>query len=148
LDHSIEAHVHGPLQLASDVTAIVADPSFRATAIGDLLEQTARRYGLQLGWNPGFQLSTIQIPAEFRGPAIPPLGQRIATNFARGSDVLNAEIIGRAARSVVTDPAYWKDWAPPAETLQHIKQLWHTLVRYGTAILPTATSVKAPVEPP
>jgi len=25
----------------------------------------------------------------------------------------------------------WRDWASQADTLQHLKQLWHVLVHYG-----------------
>jgi hypothetical protein len=131
LDDYIEAQVHGPVELATDAEAIVADPSFRGTEIGAMLGETARRYGLGLSWHVGFELDAFDVPPEFRGPAIPVIAARIAREFGGGSPRLHAELIGRAARSVVTDPDDWQDWDTPEETLQRIKQLWHVLVRYG-----------------
>ena len=115
----------------SEAEAIVADPSFRGTEIGRILGETARRHGLELSWHVGFELDAAEVPAEFRGPAIPVIAQRIAREFGGGSSRLHAELIGRAARSVVTDPDRWRDWDTPAETLQRIKQLWHVLVQFG-----------------
>jgi hypothetical protein len=129
LDDYIEAQVHGPLRLAADVEGVVADPSFVDTAVGRLLEQVADRHGLALCWHGGFELSAGDVPADFRGPAIPLLAQRLAHHF--DADVLHAERIGAAARDVVTRPERWADWASPADTLQHLKQLWHVLVRFG-----------------
>jgi hypothetical protein len=131
LDDYIEAQVHGRVELAADAEAIVADPSFRGTEIGHVLGETARRHGLELSWHVGFELDAAEVPTEFRGPAIPVIAQRIAREFGAGSPRLHAELIGRAARSVVTDPDRWKDWDTPAETLQRIKQLWHVLVQFG-----------------
>lgn len=143
LDDYIEAQVHGPVELATDAETIVADPSFRGTEIGRLLGETARRYELGLSWHVGFELDAADVPPEFRGPAIPVIAERIAREFGGGSVRLDAELIGRAARSVVTDPGNWQDWDTPAETLQRIKQLWHVLIRYGAARqdrAPTATA--------
>ena len=38
LDHYIEAQIHGPVLLGRDVEALVADPAFRHTAIGEQIE--------------------------------------------------------------------------------------------------------------
>jgi hypothetical protein len=76
----------------------------------------------------------LLVPAEFRGPVIPLLAEQVARSFAGGSASLDAEIIGQAARSVVTDPVSWSDWASPADTLQQLKQLWHVLVRFGAPV--------------
>ena len=48
-----------------------------------------------------------------------------------GHTLVDAALIGRAARSVVDEHGQWSDWGTPAETLQLLKYLWHVLVRYG-----------------
>ncbi len=64
--------------------------------------------------------------------------RRIALNFhpdriaGDGRTVAGALLDdGRSAPSVVREPGRWADHATPAETLQHLEQLWHVLVRYG-----------------
>ncbi|WP_223256693.1 DUF3626 domain-containing protein [Micromonospora endophytica] len=132
LDDYIEAQVHGELRLARDVAELVVDPSFRDTDTGTLLTDTARRYGFPLRWHAGFVLPVQQVDAEFRGPAIPQLAARVHAEFARPGEPLHAALIGRAAASTVTEPHRWADRGPIADTRQHLKQLWHVLVRYGT----------------
>lgn len=129
LDDYVQAQIHGPLDLASDAEELVVDPSFAGTATGDALEFVARRYGFPLRWHPGFALAVDEVDAEFRGPAIPVLAARLHREFARPG----APVIGRGAVSVVTEPHRWADRGPAADTLQHLKQLWHVLVRFGTA---------------
>ncbi|WP_328824235.1 DUF3626 domain-containing protein [Verrucosispora sioxanthis] len=51
--------------------------------------------------------------------------------FASAGEPLHAALIGRAAASVVTDPGRWADRGPIPDTMQHLKQLWHVLVRFG-----------------
>lgn len=131
LDDYIEAQVHGSVDLAGDADAIVADPSFQGSAIGSILIAIAERFNTELRWHGGFELDAAEVPAGFRGPAIPVLACRIAEEFGEGSSRLHAEVLGRAARSVVSEPGRWRDWGTSAETLQHIKQLWHVLARYG-----------------
>ena len=133
LDDYIEAQVHGAVHLGRDVLELVADPSFRGTAVGADLAAAARRHGFRLRWHAGFTLPVEQVDAEFRGPAIPPLAARVHAGFARPGEPLTAALIGRAAASVVTDPARWADRGPTRDTLQHLKQLWHVLVRFGVA---------------
>jgi hypothetical protein len=130
LDHYIEAQVHGGVDLAADAEAIVLDPSFRGTAAAALLADAARRFGVPLEWHPGFELPAHRVPAGFRGPAIPPFAAHVAREYGRGG-LLDAEVLGRAAASVVTEPQRWARWGTPAETLQYVKQLWHVLVRFG-----------------
>ncbi|WP_341715733.1 DUF3626 domain-containing protein [Micromonospora sp. FIMYZ51] len=131
LDDYIEAQIHGELRLARDVAELVVDPSFQGTDSGDILAAVARRYGFPLRWHAGFVLPVHQVDAEFRGPAIPPLAARVHAEFARPGEPLHAALIGRAAASVVTEPGRWADRGPVADTLQHLKQLWHVLVRFG-----------------
>lgn len=134
LDDYIEAQVHGPVRLADDVEALVADPSFRRARMGELLEELASRFGLELSWNHGFQLEAHEVPAEFRGPEVRILARRVAADFGDGSGRVDAEVLGRAARSLVTNPKQWADHGERAETVQHVKQLWHVLVAYGRPI--------------
>ncbi|MDA8312496.1 MAG: DUF3626 domain-containing protein [Actinomycetota bacterium] len=48
-----------------------------------------------------------------------------------GSGRIDAELVGRAARLVVTDPERFADHGDASVTLQHLKQLWHVLVAHG-----------------
>jgi hypothetical protein len=125
LDDYVEAQVHGGLDLAADVTAVVADPSFAGTPTGDLLAGLAP----DLRWHPGFGLAPDEFPAELRGPVAPRLAGFVAARYR--TDRLNAAVVGRAARSVVRDPADWVAFGPPAEVLQQLKYLWHILVLRG-----------------
>ncbi|KAB1906165.1 DUF3626 domain-containing protein [Micromonospora sp. AMSO31t] len=131
LDDYIEAQVHGELSLARDVEAVVVDPSFRDTEEGRILAGVARRHGFALCWHTGFELPVDGVDAEFRGPAIPPLAARVHAEFARPGEPVHAALIGRAAASVVREPHRWADRGPTEVTLQHLKQLWHVLVRFG-----------------
>lgn len=126
LDDYIEAQIHGPIDLELDVQSLVADPSFQATETSEILELLCAKYNIDLDWHAGFKLRTSNIPSEFRGSKIPLLAQRIA-----GNGFLNTAMIGRAAVSLVQQPELWRDWGTYHETLQHIKQLWHTLAYYG-----------------
>ncbi|MBQ1046778.1 MULTISPECIES: DUF3626 domain-containing protein [unclassified Micromonospora] len=131
LDDYIEAQVHGEISLARDVEALVVDPSFRGTDVGRRLAGIAGRHGLALRYHPGFVLSVDAVDAEFRGPDIPPLAARVHAEFARPGEPLHAALVGRAAASVVREPQRWADRGPAEVTLQHLKQLWHVLVRFG-----------------
>jgi hypothetical protein len=126
LDTGIEAQVHGPIDLARDVERLVVDPSFAGTPTGGHLNELARKYGLPIDWHPGFRLEAREVPAEFRGPAIPRLAQRIAAD-----DVINAAVVGAAQRSLRLQPDEWLGWGEYADILQYLKQLWHVLVHYG-----------------
>ncbi|WP_349877017.1 DUF3626 domain-containing protein [Micromonospora sp. HUAS YX12] len=131
LDDYVEAQVHGEISLARDVEALVVDPSFRGTDVGRHLAGIAGRHGLALRFHPGFVLPVDGVDAEFRGPDIPPLAARVAAEFAGPGEPLHAALVGRAAASVVREPQRWADRGPAALTLQHLKQLWHVLVRFG-----------------
>jgi hypothetical protein len=136
LDTAIEAQVHGPIDLQSDVELLVADPSFKASTTGATLRELAQRYAIPLRWHCGFRLPVRDVPDDFRGPAMPRLARRIA-----GIDgTLDAAVIGRAAASLHQDPEAWRDWGRREDALQHLKQLWHVLVHYG---LPSCASGSA-----
>jgi hypothetical protein len=127
LDTQIEAQVHGPIDLHHDVELLVADPSFAESATGAALRELARRYDVPLLWHCGFSLPVVDVPADFRGPAMPRLARRIADM----DGTLDAAVIGRAAASLHREPAAWRDWGSREDALQHLKQLWHVLVHYG-----------------
>ncbi|MGE0703706.1 MAG: DUF3626 domain-containing protein [Vicinamibacterales bacterium] len=128
LDTQIEAQVHGPIDLHSDVELLVADPAFAATPTGTILRELASRYEIPLQWHCGFRLHVREVPDDFREPEMPRLAQRIA-----GSDgTLDAAVIGIAEASLRKQPDAWRDYGPHAEALQHLKQLWHVLVHYGS----------------
>ncbi|WP_100539507.1 DUF3626 domain-containing protein [Paenibacillus sp. GM2FR] len=131
LDDYIEAQIHGVIDLSSDVEALVADPSYRDTPIGHLLHALCERYNLTLSWHPGFCLAVQDVPDDFRGPAMPPLAKRIDQRFGGSLGKLDAVIIGKAAAQLHHDPIEWSDWGALDETFQHLKQLWHVLVKYG-----------------
>ncbi|WP_412680583.1 DUF3626 domain-containing protein [Brevibacillus centrosporus] len=131
LDDYIEAQIHGDIDLGTDVEAIFADPSYQGTHIDSKLQQLAEKCGIELVWHPGFVLSVSDVSADFRGPAMPPLAARLDQRYGASSGLLDAATIGRASTDFSDHPDDWKDWGEPNETWQHLKQIWHVLVRYG-----------------
>jgi hypothetical protein len=122
--------VHGDIELATDVEAVVVDPSFQGTLTGNGLRELASRHDFAFRWHRGFALRSDEVPSDFRGPRMVPLAARVAA-FASVRDQLDAATLGRAAVDLHRNPETWSDWATPEETWQHIKQLWHVLVRFG-----------------
>lgn len=133
LDSAVEAHVHGLVHLREDVELLVADPAFVGTAVGTILLELGRYYEIPVRWHNGFRLLVSDVPDDFRGPAMPRLAQRIAGK----NGAIDAAVIGSAAASLHQHPEVWQDWDAPAETLQHLKQLWHVLVQFGSPALGT-----------
>ncbi len=128
LDTGIEAQVHGPVDLDQDVELLVADPSFATTTVGDYLRALASKFRFPLQWHCGFELDHRDVPDDFRGPAMSRLAKRIV-----GADrMLTAATIGAAEVSLREHPDAWRDWGSHAETIQHLKQLWHVLVHFGS----------------
>ena len=82
--------MHGVFQLATDVEALVLDPSFRGTET----EDEARALGVPVGWHEGRRLSVAELDRhpDFRGPHIVAVGHRIADH-----EMLDAAVLGRAA---------------------------------------------------
>lgn len=111
LDHYIEAHVHGPLDLARDVEALVLDPSFRGTDT----EMLARALPCALEWHAGFaaDAATLRAQPGYRGADIAELAATLA-----GEQPLTPAVIGAAARAGRHDS-------------QHLKKVWHCLARFG-----------------
>lgn len=132
LDAYVEAQVHGDIDLATDAEALVVDPSFRGTDTGRLLAATARRCGIAVEWHAGSALAPDEVDAEFRGAVMVPFAACVCRSYAR-TGILDAEVLGRAAASVVRNPGGWARWGTREEVLQYVKQLWHVLVRFGRA---------------
>ena len=128
LDSYIEAQVHSDIDLAADIEALVIDPAFEGTPTGERLHESAARYGFALRRHPGFVLAVQDVPDDFRGPRMVPLAKRVALGGQ-----LDASVLGYAAASLHREPETWEDWGTFDEALQHIKQLWHVLVRFGGA---------------
>ncbi|MDB5215826.1 MAG: hypothetical protein JWO86_3753 [Myxococcaceae bacterium] len=134
LDDYIEAQVHGTIELSRDVEALVVDPAFEGTEVGARLRELCERHAIEHRVHPGFELLVSEVPGDFRGPRMPAFAARAASVSSGPTShpvMLDASIIGRAAQSLHRDPSVWEDWDTPEETLQHVKQLWHVLVRYG-----------------
>ena len=111
LDDYVEAHIHGPVRLATDVEAVVLDPSFRGTRV----ERAAAGLPCPIEWHPGFVAHVEHIAAEpeYRGPHIVALARRYAVD-----GVLTPRIVGDVARA-------------QREGSREIKQLWHCVARFG-----------------
>jgi hypothetical protein len=109
MDDYVEAQLHGGLDLAADVEAVVADPSFTGTPTAAHLAAVA-----PLRYHPGFVLPAEEFPDDLRGPETAALARSL------DAELIDAAVIGRAARTV-TD----------AGTRQLLKYLWHILVLRG-----------------
>lgn len=112
LDDYIEAHVHGPVELARDVEALVLDPCYRGTAV----EAAAGALGCPVEWHGGFRLHVDELRRhpEYRGPEFVALGVELARD-----GWLDAAVIGDASRTGRYDP-------------QSLKRVWHYVARFGT----------------
>jgi hypothetical protein len=126
LDSCIEAQVHGPIDLASDVECVVVDPAFDGTRSGDLLIEIAKRYGIEVAYHQGFRMAAREVPADFRGPVMPVLALRVARD-----GIVDAPTIGVAEAALWDSPDAWCDIGTKEEVFQYLKQLWHVLVHYG-----------------
>ncbi|MDH3705276.1 MAG: DUF3626 domain-containing protein [Acidimicrobiia bacterium] len=126
LDHYVEAQVHGGVQLAGDVQAIVVDPSFRGTEVAAELEALARTHDIDLDWHGGSVLAVDDVPDDFRGPTMPTLARRVA-----GDDgMVDAAAIRRSLLAVALPPM--RPEGDPADgALQQHKYLWHCALRFG-----------------
>ncbi|MEV5438418.1 DUF3626 domain-containing protein [Streptomyces sp. NPDC052682] len=111
LNDYIEAHVHGGVDLARDVEALVLDACYRGTPV----EAAARRLPCPVEWHPGYWLTVTEARrhAGYRGQEYAELGARIARD-----GVLDPRAIGDAART-------------GRYALQDLKMVWHTLARFG-----------------
>jgi hypothetical protein len=126
LNHYIEAQVHGDISLAKDVKTLVADPSFTRTPAGAMLEQICARYNIELFWHCGFAMELSTVPDDFRGPTMPSLAKRIATE-----NYLAVSMIGPAVFDLKQNSTAWTERGAEKAVLQELKLLWHVLVRCG-----------------
>jgi hypothetical protein len=111
LDDYIEAHVHGPLRLATDVEALVLDPCFRDTEV----EELALQLPCPLEWHPGFRLhvNEMALYPNYRGLEYVALGRSLAVD-----EWLTPAILETAVRTERHHP-------------QDLKKVWHYLARFG-----------------
>lgn len=126
LDFYIEAQRHGPVILNVDADILVTDPSFDGSHTGATLERTASKFNLSQFRHCGFTLRDKDVPSDFRGTTMPSLASRISEN-----GMINARIIGDAARDAMQHPQNWSDRGALQDNLQELKMLWHCLVRFG-----------------
>jgi hypothetical protein len=113
LDDYIEAHVHGAVDLARDVEALVLDPCYRGTPV----ETAAGLLACPVDWHPGFTLTTTELRRhpDYRGPEFVDLGVSLAR-----SGRLDARVIGEASCTGRYDE-------------QALKRVWHYVARFGNA---------------
>lgn len=111
LDDYVEAQVHGTVELARDIEAIVLDPCFRGTDV----EAQADELGCAVEWHDGLRLGveTLARHPGYRGQEFVALGLELARD-----GYLDARIIGEAARTGHHDP-------------QSLKRVWHLVARFG-----------------
>jgi hypothetical protein len=111
LDDYVEAHVHGPLSVRSDVEAVVLDPAYRDTGIEAGLP-------CPVEWHHGFRLSVDELArhADYRGEEVVPAGEQVAVG-----GMLDARVIGLAVHTGRYDP-------------QVLKRLWHCTARFGAVV--------------
>ncbi|OAA76909.1 hypothetical protein LEL_06593 [Akanthomyces lecanii RCEF 1005] len=131
LDHMIEAQIHGEVLLGRDVDALVVDPAFRDTTVGQHLCDMASVYGFSIRYHGGFALRTEEVPPHFRGPTMPSLAKRIAGL----NGLVDAACLGIAVQSLTEDPKLWEDRGKFANVLQELKLMWHVLVKYGRPLV-------------
>jgi len=113
LDDYVEAHVHGVVDLARDVEALVLDPCYRGT----LVETAARRLACPIEWHGGFALATTELcrHPRYRGQEFVDLGVSLARDGR-----LDPRIIGDACRAGRYDE-------------QALKRVWHYVARFGSS---------------
>jgi len=106
LDRYVEAHVHGGVDFATDVEAIVLDPCYRDTFV-----HAAASLLSDVEFHPGFSVETGDLDSAYRGAEYSDLAATLA-------GTLEPDVLGSAARSGRHD-------------LQSLKRVWHLLARYG-----------------
>lgn len=126
LDHYIEAQIHRTISLKSDVKTLIIDPSFKGTETGEMLQKISEKYDMAIKCHNGFELSVSDVPTDFRGAKMPIIAKKIAVN-----DMINPNIIGKAAAHLKKEPEVWNEMGTYKENLQSLKLLWHVLLKYG-----------------
>lgn len=132
----VDAQVHGDVLLSRDVDRLVADPSYRGTAVEEDLLQIRDRYEIELRWHRGFALPLEILPSLCGESMMSVLARQVHREFAPAGRPLTAATIGRAAAAIHSDPRRWADWGSPSHTLSLLGQLWRVVVRYGVPLVP------------
>lgn len=111
LDTYVEAHVHGLIEISSDVEALVLDPSHRGTTV----EHLASTLACPVEWHAGFRMPASKIPdcVPYRGPEV----AQVAA-FLAADGILTPCKIGLAQQAGL---------APPMV----LKRVWHCLAKFG-----------------
>ena len=78
LDGYIEVQVHGGVSLPDDVESVVLDPSYRGTDVDRRLTAAGLRFGFEVNWHCGSELTVEDVTDNFRGPTMPLLARRVA----------------------------------------------------------------------
>jgi hypothetical protein len=112
LDDYIEAHVHGGIDLGTNVEALVLDPCYQDTQV----ETEAKCLGCPVEWHGGFRVATEVLlrNADYRGFEFAELGVSLAKDGH-----LDPAMIGDASRTGRYDQ-------------QALKRVWHYVARFGT----------------
>ncbi|MFE5645539.1 DUF3626 domain-containing protein [Rhodococcus sp. NPDC056516] len=110
LDHYIEAHVHGVVDIGTDVEALVLDPSYRGTQV----EEIAHSLTCPVLWHDGYAVDADEVAEhpDYRGATIVDLAREVALDGR-----LTPAILGLARRGSY-DP-------------QDVKKVWHCIARFG-----------------
>ena len=124
LNQYIEAQVHGDIRLDEDVVALVVDPSFQGSAVGEELVEMSVQYGFPLRWHLGYALKVEKVVDDFRGRHMSNVARLIEQNGR-----INAAIIGQALADAPMNASDWAQFEAPPENL--LKFLWHVLIRFG-----------------
>ena len=113
LDDYIEAHVHGTVDIGTDVEAVVLDRCYAGTAV----EEAARRLPCAVEWHRGFSMpvAVLDACAAYRSEKVRDLLATLA-----GDGAVTPDRIG-AARGSGVDP-------------QLLKQAWHCVARFGSPL--------------
>ncbi|HMM97027.1 DUF3626 domain-containing protein [Phycicoccus sp.] len=104
LNDYVEAHVHGGLELARDVEAVVVDPSDH-----EMHQEALARLGCPVEAHPGYRVTAESIDPAYRGSVPVELARRL------GGDITPARLLDA-----------WRTADPQA-----VKWLWHCLARFG-----------------
>jgi hypothetical protein len=112
LDDYVEAHVHGVLDLTTDVEALVLDPCYQGTGV----EADAGLLGCPVEWHGGFRVTAgdLRRNAGYRAPEFAELGISLARHGH-----LDPAMIGDASRTGRYDE-------------QSLKRVWHYVARFGS----------------
>ena len=111
LDNYIEAHIHGSIEIKSDVEKLVLDPCFRNTEV----ERAAEKLGCDVDWHKSFKLPvhTLDEHTNYRGAQYVALAHELAID-----GVITPDVTGIA---VNRNP----------HQAQDLKKVWHSLARFG-----------------